>query len=67
MLVCLVPAQYFADTSVTDSQLAGNVAGPNALVGQLYYSLSNYIWEGPAIYKHTSKLVHSAMPYKREK
>lgn len=62
-----LPAQYLADTSVADSQLPRDVAGSNPLVGEFYYSLSHNIWEGPAVYKHTSELVHAAMSYKRER
>lgn len=56
-----LPAQYFADTSMADPQLAWDVTGPNPLMGEFYYSLSDYIWEGPAIYKHSPELVHSTM------
>lgn len=61
-----LPAQYLADTPVADSQLARDVAGPDALVGEFYYSLSHDVWEGPAIHKHTSELVHPAMSCKGE-
>lgn len=64
--VCLVPAQDFADTPVADPQLSGDVAGPHTLVGELHYSLSHHVWEGPAVYEHASQLVDSAMPCERQ-
>lgn len=48
------------------SQLAWNVTGPDTLVGQFHYPLPDHIREGPAVNKHTPKLVHPAMPCKTE-
>lgn len=34
-------------------------------MGEFYYSLPDYVWEGPAVYEHSPKLVHSTMSCKQ--
>lgn len=63
---CILPAQNFADASVAHAQLARDVAGPDALVGQLHYPLPDHVREGPAVHKHAPELIHPAMPCETE-
>ncbi|TNN83773.1 hypothetical protein EYF80_005949 [Liparis tanakae] len=57
------PAQDLADAAVADPQLSGDVAGPDALVGQLHYPLPHHVREGSAVHKHPAELVHTPVPY----
>ena len=49
------------DTSMGDSELAADVAGPHSLVSEVYNPLSDHIGQGPAIDKEASKLINSAV------
>ncbi|TNN31884.1 hypothetical protein EYF80_057957 [Liparis tanakae] len=40
---------------------------PNPLVGEFHYSLADHVREGPAVYKHASKLVHPAVSWRSER
>lgn len=57
------PPQDLADAAVTDPQLPGDVTGPDSLVGQLHYPLSDHVREGSAVHKHAAELVHTSVPY----
>ncbi len=56
-----LPSKYFANASMTNSQLTRNITGSDALVRQLYYSRSDNVRQGTAVDKDAAKLVHSAM------
>lgn len=61
-LVSDPPAQDLADAAVADPQLSGDVAGPDALVGQLHDPLPHHVREGSAVHKHPAELIHTAVP-----
>ena len=44
-----------------DPQLAADVAGAHSLVGQLHYSLSHNVGQGPPVDKNSTKLVNSTV------
>lgn len=44
-----------------DSQLAGDVTGSHAVVGQLHYPLPDDVGEWPAVDEHASQLVDPAV------
>lgn len=46
---------------MADSELAGDVAGPHALVGQVHDALTHHFRQGSAIYKGPSQLVQPSM------
>lgn len=47
-----LPAKNFADTTMADPKLPGDVAGPDTLMGKFHYPLADYIWEWPSIHKN---------------
>ena len=49
------------DTSMGDSELAADVAGPHSLMSEVYNPLSDHIGKGAAIDKEASKLINSAV------
>ena len=52
-ILCL-PAKDLADTAMADSELAGDVAGPHALVGQVHDALTHHFRQGSAVHKGPS-------------
>ena len=46
---------------MADSELAGDVAGPHALVGQVHDALAHHFWQGSAIHKGPSQLVQPSV------
>lgn len=56
-----LPAKDFADTTMADPKLPGDVAGPDTLMSKFHYPLADYIWEWPSIHKNSPKLIHSSM------
>ena len=62
-----LPAKYFGDTSMGDSELSGDVTRPDSLMGQLHNTLPHHIRQGTAIDKDSSKLIHSTMTWNDEK
>ena len=57
----VVPGQDFGDTPVRDTQLAGDVAGPNPQLGQLDDPDPDVVGQRPTVDKHPSKLVDLAI------
>lgn len=56
-----LPAKDFADTTMADPKLPGDVAGPDTLMSKFHYPLADYIREWPSIHKNSPKLIHSSM------
>lgn len=61
LVVPPLPAKYFADAAVADTELPGDVTRSDPLVGELHDPLANNIWEGAAIHKNTPQLIHASM------
>ena len=51
---------------MADPELSGDVTGPDPIVGQLYYPLSDHVGQGTAVHENSAKLVHSTMTCKTE-
>ena len=47
------PAEYFTDTAMTDPELPGNVARPDAGVGELHNLGTDDVRQWPTVDKHT--------------
>lgn len=57
----LVPTEDFGHTAVGNSQLSRDYAGPDAVVGHLYYLVADMIWQRPSIDENSTELVHPAL------
>jgi len=55
------PSEYFADTSVRDTKLSGDVARSDALVSHFDNSLTDDVWQWSTVDEHSTELVHSAV------
>ena len=47
-----------------DSELSGDVAGSNAVVGELDDSLANDVGQRTAVDEHAAELIHAAVAWK---
>jgi len=57
----LVPAQDLGDAAVRDAQLAGDDAGPDAVVGHLHDLVSDVVGQGSAVDEHPAELVDAPL------
>lgn len=48
---------------MADPELAGDVTGPHALVGQVHDALAHHFWQGSAIHKGPSQLVQPSVAW----
>ena len=60
------PSQDFGDTSMGDSKLSGDIAWPNAVVGQLDDPLPYHVGQRTTVHKDTAQLVDPAMACRRK-
>lgn len=56
-----LPAENLADAAMADSELSGNVAGPDSVVSQLHDPLPHHVGQGTTVHKHPAELVHAAV------
>lgn len=49
---------------MADAQLAGNVAGPDAVVGELDDPLPHQVRQGAPIHENSTQLVNSTVTYR---
>lgn len=56
-----LPAKDFADTTMADPKLPGDIARPDTLMSKFHYPLADYIRKWPSIHKNPPKLIHSSM------
>ena len=57
----VVSCQYFGHTSVRDSELPRDVAGPDSELGQLNDPDPNVVGQRPAVHEHPAQLVNLAI------
>lgn len=57
----MVSAQDLRDAAVGHAQLAGDNAGPNAVMGHLHDLVPDVVGERPAVDEHAAELVDSAL------
>lgn len=57
----LVPAQDLRDAAVGHAQLAGDDAGPDAVVGHLHYLVADVVRQGSPVDEDPTKLVDPAL------
>lgn len=57
----LVAAEDLGDAAMGDTQLAGDDAGPNAVVGHLHYLVADVVRQGSPVDEDPAKLIDSAL------
>lgn len=62
----VVSGEDFRDTAVRDTQLARNVTGPDAVMGQLHNPLAHHIRKRSSVHKHSPQLIHAAVAWGRD-
>jgi len=55
------PSEYFADTTVRDTQLSWDVARPDSLVSHLDDPLTDNVWQWSPVDEDSAELVHSTV------
>ncbi len=56
-----LPGEDFADATVRDAELTGDVARPSTLGGELDYLLADVLRQRTAIHVHSAQLVYATV------
>jgi hypothetical protein len=64
LLVDVLPAEDLGDAAVADAELSGDVAGADALMGELYDAGTDDIGQGSSVDENAAELVDSAVAFR---